>query len=412
MPELALADLKEWYIERINDVYYSYKRKLSKYLKNMDNLFVDLKNAVKKMKEREEEVDLEEKTAKYLERFYEKVKSNLESVKIPEKPIYTEVTELLDEFKKIFVNMNETGRKYIRHFADKFKLELKEIDMITRKISGQMAKIDHFLRKKYGNVKDAESLLKKIPILESISEKITSSKSTIDNIKKQKEILNNELKSLENQILEIENNPLVVEQEKIKNELFKLRIKFNNAIKFKKPLKKLKKRFESSRSYKDITPDQIKKYITDPINTIARDGENHPQLTKFLVQLRFLLEEKGGTSLKLKADTRDKVLHNIEEIVSEGLLKDIIGQYNRLNKELKEKNQELKEKKLSSQQDDLKKSISLKTQNNEHLEADIKHQSNEYHKLLMKLREERDELQKNIKEYVDEDIKIQITLNY
>ena len=75
----------------------------------------------------------------------------------------------------------------------------------------------------------------------------------------------------------------------------------------------------------------VKKYISDPYNTISNEGENHPKLTEFLIQLRYMLEQGG---LNLKADAKNKLLQNIEQIVSKGVLKPIIVDYKVIKGEL------------------------------------------------------------------------------
>ena len=77
--------------------------------------------------------------------------------------------------------------------------------------------------------------------------------------------------------------------------LFDLRIDFDNKLKFRKALKKLKKKVDSS-SFRGITPDMVKKYISDPYSTIVNEGESHPKLTEFLIQVRYMLEQ-GGAAL-------------------------------------------------------------------------------------------------------------------
>lgn len=411
MAEIALDELEKWYINNLNTIYDKHKKNLKKFLEKLENLTVDLKNSVNKMRDRKNEIDIDEKSERYMDRFYLKIKENLDTITIPENPMADDVSKFMDEIKRLFMNMHEAGKKNIRHFDTDFKIELKEIDMITRKMSEQMAKIDSFIRKKYATVKDAENLIKKIPRLQSLVERIANAKTTLDNLNGQKDVVNNELQDLENGILNIEQNPLYVELSKAEKELFKLRIKFDDHLKFSKALKKLRKKLETSRGFKGITPDQVRKYLTDPINAISHEGENHPQLTEFLVQLRFLLEHEGGT-LQLKSEAKQKTLQNIDEIVSKGILKDNISQYNEITGKIESLKKELEKQDLSSRLDDLKEKVSLKTQEIEHMDGDIKHKTSEYRGLLEKLKEERDEIQEGINKFVGEDVKIQITLTY
>ncbi|MCP4764282.1 MAG: hypothetical protein GY870_21085 [archaeon] len=410
--EIKLEELDSWYTEQLDEYYFKYKRNLSKLLEKIEKSMVNLKVAVNKMIERKDQVELDEKSEKYLDRFYNKVKGDISEINVPEKPTYSNVSKFLDEIKKLFQNIHEAGRKNIPRFAEQFKIELKEIDMITRKISDNLFAIDKFLRKKYGDVKEAESLSKKFGKLENLVERIQNTKATLDNLKGQRDSEQNILAKMEEELIEIESNPLYAEKSKLDKELVKLRMEFDSKLKFKKALKKLKKKIEKSGSFKGITPDQLRKYLSNPITTIVNDGEKHPQLTEFLVQLRYLLENESSV-LQLKADTRNKTLANIEQIVSKNILKDLILHYNRNNQRIEELNKELDKEQLSSRLEKLKEKISDKTQATEHMIGDLNHKSNEYRGLLEKLKEEREDICSKIKNYVEiDDIKIQITLNY
>jgi len=282
--------------------------------------------------------------------------------------------------------------------------------MITRKMSEQMAQIDDFLRKKYGEVKEAELVAKRFPKLQVLVDRIITSKQSLDNLSEQAKKLDQDLKSIESQIIEIEQNALYVEKSKYEKQLFDNKLNFDEQLKFKKALIKLKKKLESSGSYKGITPDDVRKYISDPISSIAREGENHPGLSEFLIKLRYLLENENQM-LQIKADAKEKMLSNIDQIVSKGLLKPIISDYNRFTEELKRLNYELDKSNLNNKLTDLKDKISIRTQDLEHMDGDIKMRTQEYRTSLEKLKEEREDIQIKIKKYVNEDVKLQITLN-
>jgi len=323
MTEIPLEDLENYYTEQLNSFYAKQKKFLRKFVERLEKYIVELKSAIDKMRERKDAIELDEQATRYVDRFYIKVKENLDTIKVPDNPTAEGVYKLIDEIKKLFLNMNELGRKNIPRFAKEFQLELKEIDFITRKIGEQMARIDVFIRKKYEEPKQAEALSKQFPKLENIVQRIINTKSTVDKFNSDKETLTKELEDIEQAIIEIENNPLFQKQSELEKKLFDLRIEFDNKLKFRKALKKLKKKVDSG-AFRGITPDRVKKYISDPYSTIANEGESHPKLTEFLIQLRYMLEQGG---LNLKADAKNKLLQNIEQIVSKGVLKPIISEY-------------------------------------------------------------------------------------
>ncbi len=406
--EIPLENLEVYYTEQLNIFYAKQKKFLKKFVERLEKYIVDLKNAVDKMRERKESIELDEQAMRYVERFYIKVKENLDFISVPENPTAEGVYKLIDEIKKLFVNMNELGRKNIPRFAKEFQIELKEIDFITRKISEQYMRIDVFIRKKYEEPKLAESLVKQFPKLENVVERIINTKLTVDNFNSDVETLEKELHDLEKSIIEIENNPIFQKQSELEKRLFDLRIDFDNKLKFRKALKKLKKKVESQAT-RGITPDLVKKYISDPYTTIANEGESHPKLTEFLIQLRYMLEQGG---LNLKTDAKNKLLQNIDQIVSKGVLKPIIKDYLKFKEELQEILDKPEQKTLFEKLTELKEMYSIKTQELEHLKADSTHKSNEYRNLLKKLKDDRDEIQNKIKEYINQDVTIQISLKF
>ena len=129
-----------------------------------------------------------------------------------------------------------------------------------------------------------------------------------------------------------------------------------------------------------------------------------------MIQLRYLLESDSGSTLQLKGEVKNKTLQNIDKIVSKGILKEDIRHYIELSAKSKELLIKSEESKLTSQLQSIKEKVSIRTQELEHLNGDIKHKSNEYRGLLEKLKEDRQILQRQIKKFVDQDVKIQITL--
>jgi phage shock protein A len=408
MTEIPLEDLENYYTEQLNAFYAKQKKILKKIVERLEKYIVNLKNAIDKMRERKETVELDEQAVRYVDRFYTKVKENLDVIIVPDSPTADGVYKLIDEIKRLFVNMNELGRKNIPRFAKEFQLELKEIDFITRKISEQYMRIDMFIRKKYEAPKLAESLSKQFPKLENIVERIIHTKSTVDNFNQDLEKLEKELKELEQGIIDIENNTLFQKQSELEKRLFDLRMDFDNKLKFRKALKKLKKKVDAG-AFRGITAEMVKKYISDPYNTISYEGENHPRLTEFLIQLRYMLEQGG---LNLKADAKNKLLQNIEQIVSKGVLKPIITDYKAIKAELQDIKDNREQKVLYDRLTELKDLYSIKTQELEHLKADANHKSSEYRSLLEKLKNDRDEIQEKIKEYIDQDITVKISLKF
>lgn len=410
MIEIALNELSKWYLQKLNTIYSKQKQALKKLLERVDKSIIELKQAVNQMKDRKSQVELDEKSAVFVDRFYSKIKENVDNLKIPEEPMAEDVANLMETIKKVFIDMNESGRKNIPRFAEQFKIELKSIDMGTRKISETMTKVDEYIRKQYSDVKEVEVGLKRIPKLESFIERIEHAKKTVEGLNQQYEELQKTLSSLENQLIELENHPIIKQKGIIEKRLMEIQLEFDEKIKFKKALKKLKNKLEKSASFKGITEDQVKKYSSDSINNIALEGENHPNLTQFLIKLRLIIEQDPN-SVQLKAEALDKTLENIDQIINKGLLKSLIQEYNEKVKELKSLDQQLEKENLTPRLNEIKNAISTKTQTLEHFGGDLKNKTTEYRGLLEKLKEEREDLQNKIKQYFNEDVKINISFS-
>ena len=61
MRELALNEVEQWYIDELDNVFFKEKKILNKNLERLDKFLVNLNHAVSKIKEREQDVELEEK---------------------------------------------------------------------------------------------------------------------------------------------------------------------------------------------------------------------------------------------------------------------------------------------------------------------------------------------------------------
>ena len=409
--EIKIENLKDLYNQRLNEVYNKHKKVLQNFLLKLENYVIELKNNLNIMFKRKDEVEIDEKSKVFVDRFYDKVKSYVETLQIPSNPTADDVYDMIEKIKRVFMDIGEAGRKNIPKIGELFKQEILAIEMVTRKMGEQMAKIDEFLRKKYTDVREAERLAKRIPkILESI-DRISNAKSTIESLKAQQQQNLKDLENLEKELLALESNPLIENKKEIENKLMQLRLNFDEQIKFKKALKRLKTKIEKSGSFKGITASNIKNYLTDSLDNIAAEGLEHPKLTEFLVQLRWIIENNPDF-LQLKSDDRTKTLENINEIVQNKILLPYLKQFNELKENLAIINKQLEKENISFQIDKIKEQISLKTQTSQHLENDLKNKQNEYRQLLEKLKEDREDLQIKIKEYIGDDIKIYITVSY
>jgi len=105
---------------------------------------------------------------------------------------------------------------------------------------------------------------------------------------------------------------------------------------------------------------------------------------------------------------RNKIIVNINQIVSENKLESIINENLEIQVRKEEIREILQKKGIEQKRTDLKNKISTLTLDVEHFSNDLKHRKREYKDLLSKVSSDRDDLQKKIEEQIDEEVKIKI----
>ena len=147
--------------------------------------------------------------------------------------------------------------------------------------------------KKYGDVKSAEDLLKKLPKFYTLKENIEHAKMDLDNFEKDLNEKEEILKNLNSETLTLEKNELFKELENKNDELFQLRIKINEHLGFKKALKKLK--FELDKDSIHITnidTNYLRDLLKNPISSLlSLSNEDIKERVKYVA-----LQEKINVS--------------------------------------------------------------------------------------------------------------------
>ncbi len=417
MQEISLEDIEDWYLNQLKVRFKKEHKVLSKFFSMSDKQLGQTKNSLKSWKNRDfqeenEENKLDEKTQKILERFVDSIVENLDEIRIPsihfENISYENSQKYCDSIKKLYAVYNSQGRKAIPRFGKQYKIEIKEVDLHLRKIGDLTQKIGKFLRKNYQDGKIAENEIKGIPQLKHNIERLGTTKGKIDG-------MDNELQEMKDNLLTNENNLLKLSKdadlqlfEKIEHEETIKSNELRDSLKFKKAFKKLKKSLEKGTIYtRGINESDIRPYIKDPIRTILQEGPKLNNLREILIKTRLILEDKKDP-LKLKADLKNKIITNINQIVSENKLESLINE----NLEIKARKEEireiLKKKGIEQKRTELKNKISQLTLDVEHYSNDLKYRKREYKELLTKISDDRNDLQKIIEEQIGEEVKIKI----
>ena len=417
MQEISLEEIEDWYLNQLKIRFKREHKVLSKFFNISEKELGQTRNSLKTWKNRDfqsEEYKLDSTSQKILERFVDSVVENLDEIRIPsihiESISYENSQKYCDNIKKLYSVYNSQGRKAIPRFGKQFKIEIKEVDLHLRKIGDLTQKIGKFLRKNYQDGKIAEGEIKNIPQLKHNIERLGSIKGKIDGMDNTLQEMKENLSSNENDLLKLSEDTDLQMFEKIeREETFKTN-ELRDFLKFKKAFKKLKKSLEKGTIYaRGIKESDIRPYIKDPVRTILHEGPKLYKLREILIKTRLILEDEKDP-LKLKADLRNKIIVNINQIVSENKLEPIINENLDIQVRKEEVRERLQKKGIEQKRTDLKNKISTLTLDVEHFSNDLKHRKREYKDLLSKVSSDRDDLQKKIEEQIGEEVKIKIVV--
>jgi len=410
MVEIDLEEFENFYKEKLDSLFIKKKKAVNKLINDMRDGLIEIKVCMDHFIEAGEG-KIEDKALKSLHFFSDRIKKEIDDIEVPEGDIaFDKITELLNSVKKLFTSINEIARKSLPKFKKEVQAEIKELNYITRKLGKKQAILDEFLRKKYGDVRDAENILNKLP-------KLFSLRDNIENAKKDLELFEKELKErkdaqerMNSELLELEKDQLFVELEKKKDGLFKLRMDINEKLGFKKALKKLKFELEKNTiPSTNIDLEFLKGYLKDPINMLTKERKDLPSFSALLIQLRHILEDN---KLNLKSDTKEKTIDQINIIFEEKSINDEIEKVKDLNSQIKEVEKKIEEAGLTSKLDDVKNQISLNTVKLEHTQNDLDRKNKDYVRYLSSIKEEREEFQKSVENVIQEEIKVNIKFSF
>lgn len=222
--------------------------------------------------------------------------------------------------------------------------------------------------------------------------------------------MSDKLKEMEESLFNLSKDPDLQNLERIETLEQSKSTQLSDSLKFKKAFKKLLKGLEKgSIRAREMRPDQIKAYIKSPVTNIINDGPKIPQLRQILIKTRLMLEDEHDP-LKLKSDLRERIIENINQIVSENSLEENIKEIIQIRDEKAECKKILEKKGLEQKRNELKDKIATLTIDFEHFENDLNRRKREFKELLEKVGNDRNELQKMVCEETFEDIKLKVMI--
>jgi len=409
MVEIELEEFEEFYKKRLNEKFYKEKKIAIKLIEEIQENLVDIKICMDHFMEKEDQ--LESKAVRSLNFFSDRIKKDINEINIPQEEItYDNLNKLLNSLKKLFNNINDVARKSLPKFQKEAQSEIKELNYLTRKLSKVHASLEKFIRKKYTEVKNAEEVLDKLSKFYGLIDNIENAKNDLDKFEKEYEETKQALDKLNKQLLKLEKDDLFKSLKDYRDKLFKLKIRINNELGFKKALKKLRVEVERENLHlSNLDENYIRDFIKNPIRVLSTEGKDLTKFRGLLVQLRHILEEN---KLNLKVDKREKTIEQINKIFDERGIYDDLNKYLELRENIKSYKNKIKEKGLDEKREELQNEISVLTQRLEHLENDIERKNKDYLKYLGTLKRDRSAFQKQIEDIIRDEFKLTITFTF
>jgi len=410
MIEKNLEDFEEFYTEKINNIFSKIKKVLKKLILEIRENLIEIKVCLDHFLEIEEG-KIDQKAQKSLHFFSDRIRKEIDEIEVPEEDItYDNTLDLLNSIKRLFTSINEIARKSLPKFQKEVQPQIKELNYITRKLGKNQANLDEFMRKKYNEVKEAEYLLKKLPKLFSLKENIEHAKADLDQFEIELEEREKKQDELNTQLLKLEKNNLFKDLEVEKDKLFKLQMKINDEIGFKKALKKFKFELEKGNLHiTNIDLNYLRDFLKNPIKILASERKDLPKFTSLMVQVRHVL---GENKLNLKTDTKQKTIEHINAIFDEKILQTNIEEYLQLKEQIKSIEEQIQTAGLAEKLDRLKNDISNNTIKLEHAQNDYARKNKDYTRYLNSLKNEREEFQTLVEDKIGEQIKLNIVFTF
>ncbi|TFG00903.1 MAG: hypothetical protein EU541_00910 [Promethearchaeota archaeon] len=409
MVEIELENFEEYYLEKLDEIFYKKKKTAQKLIEDIQEGLIDIRKTMNHFLDIKDE--LKKKPLRSLTFFTDKIKKEIDQIEIPEDEItYDGIMALLKDLKRLFTEINDAAKKSLPKFKSKVQPEIKELNYHTRKLGKKQAVLEKFALKKYTDVKEAEELVDKLSKFYNLRNNIENAREDLDKLEKEQETTKKELEEQKSKLLTLEKDKLFQKKKKFRDQAFKLKMKINGELGFKKALRKLKVEVERENIHlTNINENYVRDFIKNPLRVLMKEGQDLTKFRGLLVQLRHVLEEK---KLNLKSDKREKSIEQINKIFDEREIYDELETYKELRENIQKIKKKIKKKGLDDQLNDVKNKIGVLTQRLEHINNDLESKNKDYLKYLAKLKRDRNNFQKTIEQIINEEIKIAITFSF
>ena len=419
--ELTLENLEEWYMEKMEDRFFKehamLEKILSKASQDVARARISIEGWITKdrLKQKNEAGEkIQPKVIKMIQRFAQTILKVIDDIKVPtihNKITYKNCKDFTSQVNSLYTKYNQLGRKTIPRFMAFYELEVKEIQLNLDSLGKYTKKVNKVLRKKMKGAKEAEELINNVPKINNQIEHLGEIRHKLDEMKEKDENLKKELKDTEDEYHTLMQDPQLNKYDTLGTENIKLKSDLRNELYFSKAIKKMVALMKKDVKMKNLSLFDLEPYKKNIVSEIINEGAKLPKLQKVLIKIRIILEDQNNP-LQLNADKIERIVQNINFIVSENGLESQIqhvidneGERNLLQKELAKKG-------LDSKVNNLKDKIATKTLDLEHFSNDIKNKQKEYDNSLQKIAEARRTFEKQIKKETGEEVKVKIKISF
>lgn len=409
--EVLLEDFEEFYKNQLNEQFSKIRKILRKQISDIRNNLIEIKVSVDHFLESGKD-KIEEKSLKSLVFFSDRIKKEIDDIEIPEEEDlnYDNMNKLVNSIKKLFTSINDIAKKSLPKFQKIVQPEIKELNYITRKLGKKQAVLEHFIRKKYIDVKNAEDLLKKFPKFFSLKENIENAKSELDAFEKEYQERKEQVEKLNSNLMELEKNELFKKLESEKENLFKLRLDIDEQLGFKKALKKMKVEIEKGTiNLPNINLNYLTDFLKNPISALIKESKDLPEFHGMLANLRRVLEEN---KLSIKTDKKVKTIDQINAIFDQKRIQPDIEKLKKFREKIKEIQEKIEKEGLAKKMEDIKNQISINSIKLDHIKSDLERRNKDYTRYLATLKQERESFQNSLEEILQQEIKINIKFSF
>ncbi len=317
---ISLDGLTEWIENETSSLIEPLREEAKKLIEDIQSRLKDLTDASEKLlDDAEKEMDKRNRKtyrrAKFLYKLAENFIDSIEEIAIPDKISEKNLSQFLDELKKVVKKIDQERTKWFRAVSPYFILSRRRFDAMMKRVDDSFQNFTNFVKEDYEKAGKAENVSNQVDELRvylSELEKLEKEKKV--RIQK-KEILEKKITKGSKKIQDIQSSSEVVELAQLNLKIEELTKAVKREIRHvQKPLLKFQT-LVNNPGY-NLFPDanqKLEEYLTDPFQALATEKEGYPLLKTILQKIDNALDNK---KMKLKSSRFRKAKDQIQKIVN------------------------------------------------------------------------------------------------